>query len=60
MMCIHITRQRLGKHIPVTHAHATIEHLLICSGQVNTLPLQYRDVSVGSVPRVNKGAKKVA
>jgi hypothetical protein len=36
VMCIPIARQRVGKHIPATHAHATIGRLLLGNGAVNT------------------------
>jgi hypothetical protein len=36
--CISITRQRVGKHIPAAHAHATIGRLLLGNGPVNTDP----------------------
>jgi hypothetical protein len=55
-----IARQRLGKHIPATHAHATMAHPLLSNGAVNTPPQQYRLFSVGSVMRGYKGTKKVA
>jgi hypothetical protein len=35
MTCKTIARQRLGKHIPETHAHATIGRPLLGNGQVN-------------------------
>jgi hypothetical protein len=34
--CIPIARQRVAKHIPATHAHATIGRLLLGNGAVNT------------------------
>jgi hypothetical protein len=33
--CISIARQRVAKHIPATHVHATIEFLLLRNGAVN-------------------------
>jgi hypothetical protein len=36
-------KQRLGKHIPATHAQATIGHLLLGNGAVNT----FRQHTVG-------------
>jgi hypothetical protein len=35
--CRPISRQRVGKHIPATHADATIGRLLLGNGAVNTL-----------------------
>jgi hypothetical protein len=46
VMCIPIARQRLSKHIPTTHAHTTIGHLLLGNGVVNTL------LSMGFAPRL--------
>jgi hypothetical protein len=51
--CISIARQRLGKHIPITNVHATIEgYKLLGNGAVNII------FSVKSVPRSHKGTKK--
>jgi hypothetical protein len=36
VICIPITRQRLGKHIPAKRTHATIGRQLIVNGPVNT------------------------
>jgi hypothetical protein len=36
--CIPIARQRVGKHIPATHANAIIGRLLLGNGPVNTHP----------------------
>jgi hypothetical protein len=34
--CIPIAKQRVGKHIPTTHEHVTIEgHPLLDNGQIN-------------------------
>jgi hypothetical protein len=35
---ISIARQRVGEHIPETHAHATIGRLFLGNGRVNTHP----------------------
>jgi hypothetical protein len=38
LTCTPITRQRLSKHIPATHSHATIGYPLVGNGPVNTHP----------------------
>jgi hypothetical protein len=42
MWRIPIATQQLGKHIPATQAHATIEYPLLGSGQLNMHPWEYR------------------
>jgi hypothetical protein len=51
--CISMDRQRVGKHIPATQVHATIEgHPLLDNGQINTHFRKEKTVfSVGYVPR---------
>jgi hypothetical protein len=51
--CIPVARQWLGKWIPATHVHATIECPLLCNGSVNTFPL--KRVTIGS-PLLSNGA----
>jgi hypothetical protein len=36
--CVSIARQRLNKHIPVKHTHATEGHILLGNGAANTPP----------------------
>jgi hypothetical protein len=50
-----IARQRLGKHIPATHANA-IRPPLLGNGPVNNTGVFF----LGSVSRGYKGSKKVA
>jgi hypothetical protein len=49
--CITIARQRVGKHIPAKHAHATIGRLLLGNGAVNRLFNNKRQCFTWGPPR---------
>jgi hypothetical protein len=51
---IAIARQRIGKRIPATHVHVTIENPLLSNSPVNTFPLK-RVTKIGS-PLLSNGA----
>jgi hypothetical protein len=53
-MSIPIGRQRVGKHIPATHEHATMGRVLLYNGAVNMLRQQYRLFSLRSVQNGDK------